>query len=57
MQNDDILIRDARLIAETDEAWLVEIDLEEHWLPKSQCEFDGENASIPLWLANKKDII
>jgi hypothetical protein len=49
------------LISETDDAWLVAIDNEEFWLPKSQCSLDDpddpEWAMIPDWLAKKKGLL
>lgn len=53
----------ARVKHETDRAWLVEgPDLEDDdvWLPKSQCEYHGEDPDgrgifiVPMWLARKK---
>ena len=48
-----------RIVGETDLAFLVEIDGEEYWLPKSQCEIDegGKTVSMPEWLAEEKGLI
>lgn len=27
------------------------------WLPKSQCEFDGEKITLPEWLAIEKGLV
>jgi hypothetical protein len=49
------------LINETDDAWLVSIDNEEFWLPKSQCDMDDPDdpdwVTIPDWLAEKKGLM
>ena len=43
---------------ETDNAYLLEIDGEEVWLPKSHCELnpDEDEAHIPEWLAIEKGL-
>ena len=45
-------------IRSSENAWLVQIDGEEFWLPKSQCEFDEVDmiVMIPNWLAKKKGL-
>ena len=47
------------IIADTDLAWLVRIDGEDYWLPKSQVEIDEDHQEIeiPNWLAKDKEII
>ena len=43
---------------ETDRAWLfVDVEGGEHWLAKSQCQWDAESGCmwIPAWLARKGD--
>jgi len=47
------------LITETDKAWLLSVDGEELWLPKSQCEFDEDEmvVDIPDWLAEEKGLL
>jgi len=53
-----------RIIRETDKAFLVEIDGEEHWLPKSQVadadDYDagdeGCTMSITEFIANEKGL-
>jgi hypothetical protein len=44
--------------AETDLAWLIVIDGEEYWMPKSKCDIDETNKSIsvPRWLIEKKGL-
>lgn len=46
------------LITETDEAWFVEIDGRQLWLPKSQCDIDenGSTIQIPAWLCEEEDL-
>jgi hypothetical protein len=40
------------LLKETEKAWLIEYDNEEHWFPKSLCEWheDGDTLVLPVWL-------
>ncbi len=47
------------LVTETDAAWLVRIDGEEYWLPKSKCEINEAHQEIiiPNWLAMEKEMI
>jgi hypothetical protein len=47
---------EATEIRETDAAWLLEIDGEEIWLPKSQVEWDGEYVTLPEWLAEERGL-
>lgn len=42
---------------QTAAAYLVEIDGEKYWVPKSQCEYDDGVLTIPEWLANDKGMI
>lgn len=44
---------------ETDKAWLLVIDGDKYWLPKSACEYDGANGTVyvPEWLAKKKNLM
>lgn len=44
--------------SESPEAWLLEIEFREVWLPKSQCEIDEENSTIlvPKWLCDEEDL-
>jgi len=47
------------LVHETCEAWLMQIDNEEVWLPKSQvdfCEMTHE-VDVPNWLAKEKGLL
>jgi len=47
------------LIKETEIAWLVKIDKEEIWFPKSQCELDEDDkkVEVPEWLAIEKGLV
>lgn len=44
---------------ETDHAWLLDIEGEKVWVPKSQCEYDESTGilEIPEWLALAKELI
>jgi hypothetical protein len=45
------------LVHETEMAWLFLINGEEVWMPKSQCDYDGETSlAVPTWLLEKKGI-
>jgi hypothetical protein len=56
-REEDILEFDLEeLVKETDKAWLVKIEGEEMWLPKSQVEIEDEIVFIPEWLAKEKDL-
>ena len=62
--DDEMVTIDAECFAETTLAWGIEIvplgseAVAEVWLPKSQCERDGEKRwSIPAWLAHKLGVV
>jgi hypothetical protein len=61
MDGDDWEVFPAELKRETDAAFLMFIEEteEEHWLPKSQCEWMEEEGQvwIPRWLAEKKGLV
>lgn len=43
---------------ETDGAYLIVVDEEEHWMPKSLCEIAGDNEiEAPVWLLEKKGLV
>lgn len=46
------------LIHEGEQAWLVDIDGRELWLPKSQCEIDEDDSTIevPQWICDEEDL-
>lgn len=46
------------LIHSGEQAWLVEIDGRELWLPMSQCEIDEEagTVEVPQWLCDEEDL-
>lgn len=50
---------DITIKAETPKAWLVESSNTgtTAWVPKSQGELDGEELTVPLWLAQDKGLI
>lgn len=45
------------LITETDDAWLLDIDCEEMWFPKSVCTIEDTYITMPEWLADDKGLI
>lgn len=47
-----------RIVKETDKAFLLSIDGDKVWIPKSQCEIDKDRKliTIPLWLAEEKEM-
>ena len=59
MSNESVEIDFDHIEAETDMAWLVVIDDDEVWLPKSRCDIDNEShvADVPEWLAKEKGLI
>lgn len=47
----------AKLMAETDRAYQLEVDKGKHeWFPKSQVEFDGSTLTCPEWLLVEKGL-
>lgn len=48
-----------RLITIADKAWLLDIDGDDVWLPKSQCSIDIKRKmiAVPLWLAEDKGLV
>lgn len=59
MSNEIIEIYFDELKKETDMAWLVKIDEDEVWLPKSVCELDEKDgvAEVPEWICFEKELI
>ena len=48
----------AELVHETDLAWLIDDGGKRHWLPKSQCEYDGKvTFSVPGWMCVEKGLV
>ena len=45
------------LITETEKAWLLDIDGQEMWFPKSICKFDNNYIIMPYWFAEQKELI
>jgi hypothetical protein len=43
---------------ETDKAWLLLVEEDSVWLPKSQCSIDEDRNLIyvPVWLAEQKEL-
>jgi hypothetical protein len=48
-----------RVITETENAWLLIIDGEKNWFPKSKCELDRgmRVIKVPQWLAEQKELV
>lgn len=65
MPKETVEFDDVLCIAETDEAILVEIDGDQHWIPQSQVNDDSEVWSkgdegtliITRWIAEKKGLV
>ena len=45
------------LVVETDMSWLLDIDCEEIWFPKSLCRIEENEIIMPYWLAEKNNLI
>lgn len=45
------------IVTETEKAWLIDIDGDEIWFPKSVCEVIDDSIVMPYWLAEKKELI
>lgn len=43
--------------AETDRAWRIHDGFRTEWVPKSQCELEGNVLTMPEWLAKEKGFI
>lgn len=46
-----------KLITETADAWLLDIDGVETWFPKSLCKIEDNHITMPYWLAEERDLI
>ena len=55
-EEEDVDIDIDELKTETDKAYLVIIEGDEYWMPKSQCELVGDTITIPRWLAEKNGL-
>lgn len=58
-RNETVDIDFDELVHDTDMAWLISIDSEKVWLPKSECELDEHDqvAQVPEWLAIEKGLV
>lgn len=45
------------IVVETDMSWLLDIDCEEIWFPKSLCRIEENEIIMPYWLAEKNNLI
>lgn len=52
--NEPFVIEIDSLKMETDRAYLVKIDGDEYWLPKSHADLDDLTLTLPHWLAKEK---
>ena len=41
---------------ETDKAWLITIEGDDYWFPKSQCRIEGDTIVMPIWMAQDKGL-
>lgn len=54
---DDKIEVEAEIVRETDRAWLLDIEGEEVWLPKSQVKDNGDGTfTVPEWLAMERGL-
>ena len=56
-KNHDIIEVAVDLKHETEKAYLITDGDKDHWLPKSQCEFEDGIMQMPEWLAMEKGLI
>lgn len=57
MKEDMVEIKDFMIKMETEKAYLLVIGSDEIWIPKSQCEFNDEQALfVAKWLCEKNEI-
>lgn len=58
MMKSNLIDIEARLVHETEKAWLLDIGEDKPvWIPKSAAEFDGETLTLPEPLAEEKGLI
>ena len=56
-KSENVKINHVNVVHETNGAYLVRfVDGNKVWLPKSQCELDGQGVEMPEWLAVEKGI-
>ncbi len=53
----DLVDIPAKLIAESEKAFQLDLGGDVFWLPKSQVEFDGRTLTLPKWLAENRGIL
>lgn len=54
--DEEVTIEIDALVKETAKAYLVDIDGDEYWFPKSQVDLDGMSLTLPEWLARKEGL-
>lgn len=58
MTRSNLIDLEARLVHETEKAWLLEtVDAPPVWIPKSAAEFDGTTLTLPEPLAISKGLV
>ena len=58
MYGDQVDIEFDDVVHETEKAYLISVDGNEIWIPKSQIiEMDDSTMTIPEWLAEENDLI
>lgn len=57
--SEELISFNCELEHQTELAWLMTIEDEQVWLPKSQCEWDENEGTIlvPEWLAIEKGLV
>lgn len=55
--SENVITIPCELISETELAWLVDLGEENVWVPKSKCDFSGNELQIPEWLAVAKGLV
>ena len=58
IENEPVTIDYDEYVYETEKAWLLVIEGDEHWFPKSQCSLDTkeQTISVPCWLLEQKGL-
>lgn len=52
-----IEFKPVEILNETELAWLVELNGNSYWVPKSKCQIEDGVLHIPEWLAYEKEMI
>lgn len=58
MERGDDYSFQAKIVVETDMAYLLDVDGKQVWFPKSKIEGEGDNWwTVPEWIAIEKEIV